>query len=210
MMDSPVIINGVRYPSQGAAARALGVSPVTISRHKKRAAIQGATGDIAVSTDLRLRPTVIDGVHYASRAAAARALGVSGSAITQRMRREGGERKVAKSAQKRICALRPPVVVATPQTPAQRPAKPAHRNAPVFPAGIAAIAHPHWSPCEDHQIMVARQQRCNFTDIAAQLGRPRIAVEQRFHRLRVIPGILSLLKDYGLTRLPYMEASKHG
>lgn len=68
---------------------------------------------------------------------------------------------------------------------------------------LALAFHPHWSSRDDHALMTARAKRENFTVIAKRLGRSRIAVEQRWHRLRVIPNVVKLLEAYGLSSKPY-------
>lgn len=68
---------------------------------------------------------------------------------------------------------------------------------------LTPIFHPHWSSRDDHALMIARAKHDNFTAIANRLGRNRIAVEQRWHRLRVIPNVVELLEAYGLSDRPY-------
>lgn len=74
-------------------------------------------------------------------------------------------------------------------------AEAARRLAPVF--------HPRWCSAEDCLLMTARAAGENFTAVAERLGRSRVAVEQRFHRLRVLPYVIALLNGYGLTTRPY-------
>lgn len=81
------------------------------------------------------------------------------------------------------------------------------------PNPFASIFHPNWSSLDDHRLMVARSSGDNFTDIATRLGRQRIAVEQRWHRLRVIPNIVKRLEAFGLSNEPYscdgVEGKRH-
>lgn len=81
----PIEIHGVMYPSQKAAAEALGVSTSVIGRHKKNGTLYkvGAEGSI----EQRMKPTTIRGVTYESRSEAARALGVSLATVTHHIRR---------------------------------------------------------------------------------------------------------------------------
>lgn len=68
---------------------------------------------------------------------------------------------------------------------------------------LASVFHPLWFPLADYQLLKLRAKGKNFHEIAELLGRPRIAVEQRFHRLRVIPNIVEKLEAYGLTDALY-------
>ncbi|AUQ89379.1 MULTISPECIES: hypothetical protein [Phaeobacter] len=68
---------------------------------------------------------------------------------------------------------------------------------------LDAIFHPRWSSRDDHQLVTLRSKGIPFDHIAVGLKRDRRAVEQRWHRLRVIPRIDKLLEDYGLTSRAY-------
>lgn len=68
---------------------------------------------------------------------------------------------------------------------------------------LSPIFHPNWCVADDLVLMKARAARENFAQIAERLERPRIAVEQRFHRLRVVRDVVGLLEDVGLTMKPY-------
>lgn len=68
---------------------------------------------------------------------------------------------------------------------------------------LAGIFHPRWSSRDDHFLMTQRDKGTSFERIATGLMRGRVAVEQRWHRLRVVPNVLTLLEDYGLTKDPY-------
>lgn len=86
-----------------------------------------------------------------------------------------------------------------------RPAS-AHAEERLLPA-----FHPLWSSADDHALLKARAAGDNFTAIAARLDRSRIAVEQRWHRLRVLPNALKLLESYGLSIHPYpANGGRHG
>ena len=70
----PVKIRGVVYPTQRAAAKALGVSPQTVHHALER----GTEDNIGLGRqNNNARPVTIDGVTYRSRAEAARRLGIS-------------------------------------------------------------------------------------------------------------------------------------
>ena len=76
---------------------------------------------------------------------------------------------------------------------------------------LAPVFHPRWSSRDDHAVMTARAKHKSFSDIAGDLGRSQIAVEQRWHRLRVIKGVVRLLEDYGLSGKPYpADGGGHG
>lgn len=68
---------------------------------------------------------------------------------------------------------------------------------------LEPIFHPRWSPRDDHQLVTSRDKGVSFDRIAVGLMRDRRAVEQRWHRLRIIPRIDKLLEEYGLSTQPY-------
>ena len=84
----PVTIRGVTYRSQTAAARALGVSNQAITTAVKR----GNPDSAGTSTRKKgggpayLKPITLGGVHYPSRKAAAEALGVESTQISNYLR----------------------------------------------------------------------------------------------------------------------------
>lgn len=88
-MTKQITIRGTVYPSQKAAADALGVKPATIS-----AAAQAGTLDFVGLGPARgerkasasRRPVTIGGATYASRAEAAKALGIAPGAIGAALR----------------------------------------------------------------------------------------------------------------------------
>lgn len=82
--STPTLIRGQLYPSQSAAARALGVHPSTVCNALER----GTADKIGLAQKGRPgEPCYLNGRLWPSRAAAARALGVSTSAISQALRR---------------------------------------------------------------------------------------------------------------------------
>lgn len=77
------------------------------------------------------------------------------------------------------------------------------KRAPVKPNPLASIFHPYWSPTDDHALLKAKASGDNFTAIADRFDRPRIAIEQRWHRLRIVPDVLKKLEAFGLTSKSY-------
>lgn len=68
---------------------------------------------------------------------------------------------------------------------------------------LEIVFHPRWSSRDDHQLVTLRAKGIPFDQIAAGMKRDRRAVEQRWHRLRVIHRIDKLLEEYGLSTQPY-------
>lgn len=68
---------------------------------------------------------------------------------------------------------------------------------------LRQVSHPMWSPSDDFDLLTMKAGGQNFHDIADWLGRQRLAVEQRYHRLRVVPRISEALRVSGLTSEPY-------
>jgi hypothetical protein len=54
---------------------------------------------------------------------------------------------------------------------------------------LRAVAHPKWSPALDADILARKDQGQHFTRIGAEMRLPRVAVEQRWHRLRIVARI---------------------
>lgn len=83
------MIRGVYYPSQTAAARALGVNTCVVTKALERGTInnvgRGKTGRPGM-------PVTIRGVTYGSLTDAARAIGVSVTAIIEAKQRNGLDR----------------------------------------------------------------------------------------------------------------------
>lgn len=148
-------------------------------------------------------PVIIRGVSYVSYTRAAKVMGVTVSTITQAKKRGTLDRvglnrvskKKAKSAPIKRRATLTFVSGRAAQTVTRRPGK--------AQSPIACIFHPHWCPALDHKILISKASGDNFSIIADRLGRERVAVEQRWHRLRVVPNIARKLKAYGLTDAPY-------
>lgn len=82
MTANPVRIRGVHYPSQAAAARALGVSGFTISNALDEGRID-RVGLGLTSPGTPGKPCWYRGKRYPSRTAAARACGVSVAAVSK-------------------------------------------------------------------------------------------------------------------------------
>ena len=81
MTSNPIEIRGVNYPSQKAAAKALGLADSTIHSALER----GTLGTVGLPHGHGI-PTKWRGVEYISRAAAARAEGVCLSTLYKRMK----------------------------------------------------------------------------------------------------------------------------
>lgn len=62
---------------------------------------------------------------------------------------------------------------------------------------LQSIFHPHWTPSVDSQLLTLRDQGVALDRIATALMRQPKAVQQRWHRLRVVPGIREKLRTYG-------------
>jgi hypothetical protein len=69
---------------------------------------------------------------------------------------------------------------------------------------LSSVFHPRWCSRDDHIVMAAKAAGCGFAAIAVRLGRPCVAIEQRWHRLRAIPDIIKRLEAYGLSPAPYL------
>lgn len=82
--SGPIVIRGVSYATQSDAARALGVSPATISLAKTRGRLD-AVG-LGVKSGAPAKPTKIRGMMFLSREAAAEYLGVQPGDITAYLR----------------------------------------------------------------------------------------------------------------------------
>lgn len=147
---SPVTIRGVKYPTQAAAAEALGVAPEVVAIAKQ---------------ECRLN-----------------AVGLPAQSVTRLVEPEPK-----------------PVPAAKP-----KPRKSVVSGGGRFsPAELSGISHPLWSSSEDHALLMARVSGQHFSQIADHLGRNRIAVEQRWHRLRVVAQVVAKLKAYGLIKAAY-------
>lgn len=68
---------------------------------------------------------------------------------------------------------------------------------------LQSIFHPHWTPSEDSQLLALRDQGVSLDRIAIALMRPAKAVEQRWHRLRVVPSIRANLRSFGMKSAEY-------
>lgn len=68
---------------------------------------------------------------------------------------------------------------------------------------LESVFHPRWSSRVDYTVLAQRGLGVSFADIAKELKRDSRAVEQRWHRLRAIPNIETLLEEFGLSKRPY-------
>lgn len=71
------------------------------------------------------------------------------------------------------------------------------------PHPLHTIFHPNWTPSVDSQLLKLRDQGVSLDRIAIALMRPPKAVEQRWHRLRVVPGIVEKLRRFGESSTEY-------
>lgn len=68
---------------------------------------------------------------------------------------------------------------------------------------FAEILHPAWCSADDYYLLQARRLGQSFCEIASELERRTIAVQQRFHRLRAVSGIEEMLEHFGLSDKNY-------
>lgn len=54
---------------------------------------------------------------------------------------------------------------------------------------LSPVWHPKWTPADDLWLLRARAKGRCFTHVAQDMGRARIEVEQRWHRLRAVRGV---------------------
>lgn len=73
---------------------------------------------------------------------------------------------------------------------------------------LAAVAHPKWSPGDDLLIMELRDKGSDFTSMAYHLKRQRVTVEQRWHRLRIVPLMVEALRVALRHRLSYAATAE--
>lgn len=71
------------------------------------------------------------------------------------------------------------------------------------PHPLQSIFHPLWSPSVDCQLLALRDQGVSLDRIAVALMRQPKAVEQRWHRLRVVPGVREKLRTFGTNSSEY-------
>ena len=62
---------------------------------------------------------------------------------------------------------------------------------------LEKIYHPCWTPAQDSELLLLRDRGVALDKIAQALMRPQNAVAQRWHKLRIIPGIRAALKEFG-------------
>lgn len=72
---------------------------------------------------------------------------------------------------------------------------------------LAEVFHPRWNSRDDLHVLTEKAMGHPFNRIAQGMGRGPVQVEQRWHRLRVIPKVEAHLKAYGIDTTPYPEAS---
>jgi hypothetical protein len=73
---------------------------------------------------------------------------------------------------------------------------------------LRAVAHPKWSPALDAEILARKDQGQHFTRIGVDMRLPRVAVEQRWHRLRIVARIDEALTVAVRHRLSYAATAE--
>ena len=73
---------------------------------------------------------------------------------------------------------------------------------------LRAVAHPKWSPALDADILARKDRGHHFTRIGADMGLPRVAVEQRWHRLRIVARVNEALTVALRHRLSYAATAE--
>lgn len=73
---------------------------------------------------------------------------------------------------------------------------------------LRAVAHPKWSPALDADILARKDRGQHFTRIGADMRLPRVAVEQRWHRLRIVARIDEALTVAVRHRLSYAATAE--
>lgn len=68
---------------------------------------------------------------------------------------------------------------------------------------LQTIFHPGWTPQVDAQLLALRDQGVSLDRIAMALMREPRAVEQRWHRLRVVPGVREKLRKFARLSAEY-------
>lgn len=75
---------------------------------------------------------------------------------------------------------------------------------------LHSVFHPSWTPSDDGQLLALRDKGISFDRIAlAQMRRPK-AVMQRWHRLRVVPGIRGHLRRFSEKSAEYPVEQRAG
>lgn len=201
-----ITIRGVEYPSPRAAGDAFGVSRTAIASAKQRGKLDKVgLGNVGRGAT----PISIRDVEYVSVREAARALGLTAASVRQ-AKREGrldtvgtGKRKPRVKAGQDMRETRPAVQVA----PKRRIAVPCvvegTKSRPAKPSPLAPLFCPRWSSKDDYFILKQRKLGVPIDKIALGLARTNTVVQQRWHKLRVIPGVLTALESYGVTDQPY-------
>ena len=68
---------------------------------------------------------------------------------------------------------------------------------------LECIYHPRWTPAQDSELLALRDKGVSLDKIAQALMRQPNAVTQRWHQLRIVPGIRAALKEFGQVRADY-------
>lgn len=175
-LSKPITIGGKCYPSQNAAAKALGISESAISQAVRRGTLNGLGAGRGVRQYV---PVTIRGITYPSQTAACKALGVSRPVIWK-ARLRGTLDDVGRGP-------KPPpryrTVIATPPPAPTPDPKPEITEAPAMPP------HPWWNAERDVLLLrlasgaTGALDYSGLADAARKLGKPLAYCKARFFRL---------------------------
>lgn len=140
------------------------------------------------------KPVIYRGAVYPSQAALGRAYGRSHVWAGAQVKSGAAQLLADQKTERKAEASRP-------KTPVQTAARELDFSAAA--RALRPVFHPKWSPRLDLDVLQAKESGLNFSAIAVRIGRQRIAVEQRWHRLRAIRRVNCLLMTYLETRSTY-------
>lgn len=213
-----VTIRGVSYPSHAEAAEALGLAVTTISS----AVSSGRLETVGLRNSGRAVSVEIEGVTYPNLRAAGAAFGVSPQLVRSAMldgtlatlRERAARKRPAQPVN--VCGVTYPSMYKCAQAlgvSVGRVKKAIERGAedelvpaqpiasPVPHAPLCArdwyddVRHPRWTSEQDLRLVKMRGKGESFHGIAAFLGLAARAVEQRWHRLRVLHNVEARLAE---------------
>lgn len=72
------------------------------------------------------------------------------------------------------------------------------------PHPLQSIFHPHWTPSDDIQLLKLRDEGVALDRIAMAMMRRPKAIEQRWHRLRVVPNVRKKLRTLAANSAKYL------
>jgi DNA-binding CsgD family transcriptional regulator len=182
--------------TQAETARELGLSNGSVSVVKKALGLsfvhKGRGRRAAKPYDERIKACAARGL---TQAETARELGIDSGCVSKVARRLGLEfayRGRGFPAGSRKRAVEAPSPVTAPSDAAT--AEPVACRS--MPRGLASVLHPRWSPADDLLLLRDRAAGACFTGIASGMDRGICEVQQRWHRLRAVPGIEALIEAH--------------